>query len=65
MSDPQRNVDIAIIGMSCRFPGAASAEEVDGNVALMRAPIPPALWADLKARGLVHPEAPVPDVTGR
>src|SRR5262245_23353348 len=26
MRIPRRNVDIAIIGMSCRFPGAASAE---------------------------------------
>jgi acyl transferase domain-containing protein/surfactin synthase thioesterase subunit/acyl carrier protein len=29
---PPRNVDIAIIGMSCRFPGAASAEEYWKNL---------------------------------
>jgi acyl transferase domain-containing protein len=32
MSTPRRNVDIAIIGMSCRFPGAASAEEYWKNL---------------------------------
>jgi acyl transferase domain-containing protein/surfactin synthase thioesterase subunit/acyl carrier protein len=32
MSIPRRNVDIAIIGMSCRFPGAASAEEYWKNL---------------------------------
>lgn len=32
MSVPRRNVDIAIIGMSCRFPGAASAEEYWKNL---------------------------------
>jgi D-threo-aldose 1-dehydrogenase len=42
------------------IPGAASAEEVDGNVALMKAAIPTALWRDLKAQGLVYPDAPIP-----
>jgi acyl transferase domain-containing protein/surfactin synthase thioesterase subunit/acyl carrier protein len=32
MSIPWSNVDIAIIGMSCRFPGAASAEEYWQNL---------------------------------
>jgi acyl transferase domain-containing protein len=32
MSIPRRNVDIAIIGMSCRFPGAASAAEYWKNL---------------------------------
>jgi len=32
MRIPRRNVDIAIIGMSCRFPGAASAEEYWSNL---------------------------------
>jgi acyl transferase domain-containing protein/surfactin synthase thioesterase subunit/acyl carrier protein len=32
MSGPRRNVDIAIIGLSCRFPGAATAEEYWKNL---------------------------------
>ena len=32
MKAPQRNVDIAIIGLSCRFPGAATAEEYWSNL---------------------------------
>jgi D-threo-aldose 1-dehydrogenase len=43
------------------IPGAVSPEEVDGNVALMEAKTPPALWRDLKAQGLIHPDAPVPE----
>ena len=27
MNSPSRNVDIAIIGLSCRFPGAATTEQ--------------------------------------
>jgi D-threo-aldose 1-dehydrogenase len=42
------------------IPGAASAGEVDGNVALLEAETPAALWRDLKAQGLIHPESPVP-----
>jgi len=32
MSDVRRNVDLAIIGLSCRFPGAATAEEYWKNL---------------------------------
>ena len=32
MNIPSRNVDIAIIGMSCRFPGADTAEEFWTNL---------------------------------
>lgn len=32
MSGPRRNVDIAIIGLSCRFPGAATADEYWKNL---------------------------------
>jgi acyl transferase domain-containing protein/surfactin synthase thioesterase subunit/acyl carrier protein len=32
MKAPRRNVDIAIIGLSCRFPGAATAEEFWKNL---------------------------------
>ena len=59
MSIPQGNVDIAIIGMSCRLPGAASAEEYWTNLCegvesvtffsdqeLLAAGVDPALVAD-------------------
>jgi acyl transferase domain-containing protein len=32
MNIPALNVDIAIIGLSCRFPGAATAEEFWTNL---------------------------------
>ncbi|RMF37939.1 MAG: aldo/keto reductase, partial [Alphaproteobacteria bacterium] len=41
------------------IPGGQSADEVRANRAIMDRSIPPALWADLKAEGLMHPEAPV------
>ena len=34
--------------------------EAERNVATMRTEIPAALWAELKAEGLLHPDAPVP-----
>jgi D-threo-aldose 1-dehydrogenase len=40
-------------------PGGQSVAEVQGNLAAARATIPPALWADLKAEGLLRPDAPV------
>jgi len=40
--------------------GARSAAEVETNLALFRFPIPPELWRDLKADGLLPAEAPVP-----
>jgi len=42
------------------IPGARSADEVRANLALLRVPIPVALWADLRAAGLLHPNAPTP-----
>jgi len=42
------------------IPGAAKASEVMENVAAVAAPIPAAFWSDLKARGLIAPDAPVP-----
>ena len=41
-------------------PGAASAAEVERNVALMDTPVPAALWAELKAEGLLAVAAPTP-----
>jgi D-threo-aldose 1-dehydrogenase len=42
------------------IPGSASPQEVDGNVALLEATTPPALWNELKAQGLLSAAAPVP-----
>lgn len=42
------------------IPGGVRPEEVTANLAAFRAPIPPGFWADLRAQGLIEPEAPVP-----
>jgi len=41
------------------IPGGQSADEVQVNLAAAGAAIQPALWADLKAEGLLRPDAPV------
>jgi D-threo-aldose 1-dehydrogenase len=43
------------------IPGAAKPSEVEANVAALSVEIPSAFWADLKAKGLLHPDAPVPE----
>jgi D-threo-aldose 1-dehydrogenase len=42
------------------IPGARSPAEVEENVALLNAPIPPDFWAALKTAGLLGPEVPTP-----
>ena len=42
------------------IPGARAGEEVEANLRLLRHPIPPALWRDLKTEGLVRADAPTP-----
>ena len=42
------------------LPGPATVAEIELDVRLLRHPIPPALWADLRAAGLLHPDAPTP-----
>jgi D-threo-aldose 1-dehydrogenase len=42
------------------IPGGASPKEVALNVKTMDVKLPKALWKDLKAEGLLHPNAPVP-----
>jgi D-threo-aldose 1-dehydrogenase len=42
------------------IPGPRSAAEFAANLDLLRMPIPPALWADLRQAGLLHPKAPTP-----
>ncbi len=41
------------------IPGGQGTAEMAANLAAARAEIPPALWADLKANGLMRPDAPV------
>jgi D-threo-aldose 1-dehydrogenase len=41
------------------IPGGQSVAEVDSNRAILGKPIPAALWADLKAEGLMRQDAPV------
>ena len=43
------------------IPGAASANEVDSNLALLKTPIPGTFWSDLRAAGLIHETAPLPE----
>lgn len=42
------------------IPGAVSKEEMLGNFALLRHPIPAALWDELRQLRLLDPRAPVP-----
>jgi D-threo-aldose 1-dehydrogenase len=42
------------------IPGAQSADEVRRNAEIIGASIPPALWDNLKAEGLLRVDAPVP-----
>jgi D-threo-aldose 1-dehydrogenase len=42
------------------LPGPRNVEEVKANARLLHYPIPPALWADLRDAGLLHPDAPTP-----
>ena len=42
------------------IPGGQKASEVRRNAAMLAAKIPPALWRDLKAQGLLRPDAPTP-----
>ncbi len=43
------------------IPGARSAEEVRQNAEMMVQPIPPDLWSELRADGLLPEHAPVPE----
>jgi D-threo-aldose 1-dehydrogenase len=40
--------------------GAKSPEQLDDNVDMFEHPIPEALWADLKSKGLLPPQVPTP-----
>jgi D-threo-aldose 1-dehydrogenase len=42
------------------IPGPRDVAEFEANLQLLRYPIPPALWAELRAEKLLHPAAPTP-----
>ncbi len=42
------------------IPGGQNVQETRQNAALLDEPIPAALWADLKAKLLIHPQSPTP-----
>ncbi len=42
------------------IPGPRNADEFNENLPLFSMPIPAGLWSDLRAEGLLHPDAPVP-----
>jgi D-threo-aldose 1-dehydrogenase len=42
------------------IPGATRPSEVAANARHVEAPIPAGLWSDMKARGLIDPDSPVP-----
>jgi D-threo-aldose 1-dehydrogenase len=42
------------------IPGMASRAQLEGNVERMTQKIPPSLWTDLKTKGLLRADAPVP-----
>ncbi len=42
------------------IPGPRAAAEFEANLPLLRQAIPAALWADLREKELLHPEAPTP-----
>jgi D-threo-aldose 1-dehydrogenase len=42
------------------IPGGRTSAEVRLNLECLRHPVPAALWADLKADGLLRPDAPIP-----
>ncbi|WP_439539088.1 aldo/keto reductase [Sphingomonas sp.] len=41
-------------------PGMGTVAQVDDALTLIRHPIPAAFWSDLRAAGLIRPDAPVP-----
>lgn len=42
------------------IPGGRSPEEVDQNISMVKHPIPPDFWTELRAEDLIPPDAPVP-----
>ena len=42
------------------IPGATTLDELEQNLQMAQAPIPAALWEDLRSENLIHPAAPTP-----
>ena len=45
--------------VSSVIPGALSSAQLLDNIEMLKRPIPPDFWMELKQTGLLHPEAPV------
>ena len=54
------NFPLGHAAITAIIPGFSNAAEFADNLAGYRKPIPDALWTDLKAEGLLHPDAPAP-----
>jgi D-threo-aldose 1-dehydrogenase len=46
--------------VSCVVVGCRSVDQLDESLSMFEADIPPALWQDLKAKGLLREDAPTP-----
>jgi len=64
--------DVPLMAAAIQFPlahpavatvltGVRTTAELDENVRMLRYPIPPALWQDLRAEGLLSEAAPTPE----
>lgn len=49
--------------VTCVLTGARTAAKVKDSLDLLRMPIPPELWEELRERGLLAPHVPVPEST--
>jgi D-threo-aldose 1-dehydrogenase len=48
--------------VTCVVVGCRSVAQLDESIAMFELEIPPAMWAELKAEGLLPADAPVPDL---
>ena len=46
--------------VTCVVPGVRTIEELDENLALAQHPIPGVFWRELRERGLVSSDSPLP-----
>ena len=45
------------------IPGGQTPDEVERNVDTLAQPIPTALWSDLRVKGLIRADAPLPEAS--
>jgi D-threo-aldose 1-dehydrogenase len=43
------------------IPGGQNVAETRQNAGMLDVVIPPAFWAEVRASGLLHPQAPIPE----